>query len=380
MISNTYADSWKPITLDRKNNLLPFQFQQHHPITLSVISQISQDIMGCYFVSAPVEVSKEFKKQWESFILEAIYQSLLGQNSYLIIDFGDSEWLSDPVSWDYQKLLPVKITSEIPRLRDVGIEDKNTEQINFNRYLHFFSPYRFNLAATLDSELAKHDAITDGLEQTVSGQGIVTAGVDNLYDIMLKGGQALLNLTDRLINLKRATRQDGVLAYDKNREKIDIQLKNINKEPDVLKVIENRITAITGLPSFLLWGHTDGDGYGVKTSLQLYSQRLTQLSSEYCKLIQLVLELITPDQPEFLPLLEPTNLYPEGRLETIDRMDKLVSALMGLQSIGAITAIEARNTVQADPSYNLVVDPNPQIVTVQPIAETTNTNQASFSG
>jgi hypothetical protein len=49
-------------------------------------------------------------------------------------------------------------------------------------------------------------------------------------------------------------------------------------------------------------------------------------------------------------------------MEAADRLDKLVSSLMGLQSIGAMTAIEVRNTVDADPDIRLVLDPNPQIV------------------
>jgi hypothetical protein len=163
------------------------------------------------------------------------------------------------------------------------------------------------------------------------------------------------------MNLRRSTQQDGVIAYDKKRELIDVNLKSINKESDVLRVIENRITAITGLPSFLIWGHTDGDGYGVKTSLQLYSQRLTQLGGGYARLTQLILSLIADDETKPSYKIQP--LYPESRIEVYDRLSKLVDSLMGLESIGAISGIEARDTVASDPSYNLVIQPNPKIVT-----------------
>jgi len=357
-MNNTYSDSWKPINLSHRVNQ-PYLPQQHHPITLSIISQLSQDIAGCYYVSStdPV-VSQRYQSDWGMFVVEAIYQSLVGGSCYLIIDFGDGEWEGDPVDWEPTQVKPLKITSRVPSMGDVE-SDGSPYPINYNRYLQFDSPYRFSLANVLDTELGRHDRVTGGLEKTVSGQGLVRTGIDNLYEIMQKGGSALASLTDRLMNLRNSTQQDGVIAYDRKRETVDLSLKSITREADVLGVIENRVTAITGLPAFLIWGHTDGDGYGVKTSLDLYSQRLTQLGVGYANITQLILELITDkDDSRY----SPKPLYPETRAEVYDRLSKLTDSLMGLQSIGAITGVEARDTIKADPSYNLVLAPNPTIV------------------
>lgn len=363
MSNLTYADSWTPIVLSGGSTGRS-GFSTHHPITQSIVTQLSQDIYQSTTISGTEEDQTNYRDNWAEFVIEAIYQSLLNNTAYLILDFGDGEWKSDPVDWDPSAVKPYLITPKLPTLtlvetgRGVG-----TELINESRYLKFISPYRFDLATVLDTELAKHDAITSGLEQTVAGQGLVKTGIDNLYEVMQKGGQALSNLTSRLMNLKGSTRQDGVLAYDLKRESIDIQLKSINREPEVLRVIENRVTAVTGLPSFLIWGHTDGDGYGVKTSLDLYDQRLASLGAAYYKLIQLIIDItdLSTDR-NYTPTVTRRSIYQETRLETADRLDKLVSSLMGLQSIGAMTAIEVRNTIDADPDIRLVLDPTPTII------------------
>jgi hypothetical protein len=185
------------------------------------------------------------------------------------------------------------------------------------------------------------------------------------------------------MNLKGSTRQDGVIAYDLKRETVEVQLKNINREPEVLRVIENRITAVTGLPSFLIWGHTDGDGYGVKTSLELYDQRLSSLGTSYYKLIQLIIDITdSSEQADYKPKVSGQSIYKQSPLEVADRLDKTVSALLGLQSIGAMTAIEVRNTIDADPDIRLILDPNPTIVTSDPGTSpaTPAGNQSGFSG
>lgn len=369
----TYADSWTPIALSGGGSGRA-GLSNHHPITLSIITQLSQDIHQSTTISGTEEDQTNYRDNWVEFVIEAIYQSLLNNTAYLILDFGDGEWKSDPVDWDPRAVRPHMITTKLPTLalvetgRGIG-----TELINESRYLKYVSPYRFDLATVLDTELAKHDAITSGLEQTISGQGLVKAGIDNLYEVVQKGGQALANLTTRLLNLKGSTRQDGVLAYDLKRESIDIQLKSINREPEVLRVIENRVTAVTGLPSFLIWGHTDGDGYGVKTSLDLYDQRLASLGAAYYKLIQLIIDItdLSTDR-NYTPVVTRRSIYQETRLETADRLDKLVSSLMGLQSIGAMTAIEVRNTIDADPDIRLVLDPTPTIIST-PVTPTPDT-------
>ena len=148
----------------------------------------------------------------------------------------------------------------------------------------------------------------------------------------------------------------------------------------MLRVIENRVTAVTGLPSFLIWGHTDGDGYGVKTSLDLYDQRLASLGAAYYKLIQLIIDItdLSTDR-NYTPTVTRRSIYQETRLETADRLDKLVSSLMGLQSIGAMTAIEVRNTIDADPDIRLVLDPTPTIISAQ-TPDQTVPNQGSATG
>jgi uncharacterized protein YheU (UPF0270 family) len=302
----------------------------------------------------------------------------------LIIDFGDGDWLSDPEDWELNKVSPLMVTPQLPTLSLIENGSPiGREIINPSRYLEFISPYRFDLAQQLTHELNRHDGVTNGLEQTVSGQGLVMAGIDNLYEIMRKGGEAVTSLTNRLMNLKGSVRQDGVVAYDLKRESVDIKPKNINKEPEVLRVIENRITALTGIPSFTIWGHTDGDGFGVKTSLELYDQRLTSLSHGYRKLIRVILEIFTPDDEELCRVSNQT-IYPAKSGEVIDRLDKLVSALMGLQSIGSITALEVRDTVAADPEFPLILNPNPVILSgtpdTDPNLDNPNPVNSGFSG
>ncbi len=370
-MTSTYADSWSPIVLNGGKGISGLN--THHPITHSITTQLSQDIHQACTISGTDEDQIIYRENWQEFVIEAIYQSLLNQAAYMILDFGDGQWMSDPVDWDPSVVKPYLVTPKLPTrsLVETG-QSIGTELINENRYLKFVSPYRFDLARTLDSELAKHDSITNGLEQTVAGQGLVKTGIDNLYEIMQKGGLALTNLTNRLMNLKGGTRQDGVIAYDLKRETVEVQLKNINREPEVLRVIENRITAITGLPSFLIWGHTDGDGYGVKTSLELYDQRLASLGTSYYKLIQLILDITDSSElGEYKTKVQGQSIYKQSPLEVADRLDKTVSALLGLQSIGAMTAIEVRNTIDADPDIRLVLDPNPTIVTTEPTQTST---------
>jgi len=381
-MNSTYADSWSPIVLNGGKGISGLN--THHPITLSIITQLSQDVHQSCTISGTDEDQTRYRDNWQEFVVESIYQSLLNQVAYMILDFGDGQWMSDPVDWDPNAVKPYLVTAKLPTrsLVETG-RSMGTELINENRYLKFVSPYRFDLARTLDGELARHDSITNGLEQTVAGQGLVKTGIDNLYEIMQKGGLALTNLTNRLMNLKGSTRQDGVIAYDLKRETVEVQLKNINREPEVLRVIENRITAVTGLPSFLIWGHTDGDGYGVKTSLELYDQRLASLGISYYKLIQLIIDITdSSEQADYKPQVSGRSIYKQSPLEVADRFDKTVSALLGLQSIGAMTSIEVRNTIDADPDIRLILDPNPTIVTsdpgTSPAAPTGD--QSGFSG
>jgi hypothetical protein len=381
-MTSTYTDSWNPILLSGGKGISGLN--THHPITLSITTQLSQDIHQSCTISGTDEDQTRYRDNWQEFVIESIYQSLLNQVAYMILDFGDGQWMSDPVDWDPNAVKPYLVTSKLPTrsLVETG-RSIGTELINENRYLKFVSPYRFDLARTLDDELARHDSITNGLEQTVAGQGLVKTGIDNLYDIMQRGGLALTNLTNRLMNLKGSTRQDGVIAYDLKRETVEVQLKNINREPEVLRVIENRITAVTGLPSFLIWGHTDGDGYGVKTSLELYDQRLSSLGTSYYKLIQLIIDITdSSEQADYKPKVSGQSIYKQSPLEVADRLDKTVSALLGLQSIGAMTAIEVRNTIDADPDIRLILDPNPTIVTSDPGTSpaTPAGNQSGFSG
>jgi hypothetical protein len=377
MNNETYSDSWTPIVLSGGGSS---GAGNHHPIALSILTQLSQDIHQSSTISGTDEDQNNYRDNWADFVVEAIYQSLLHDTAYMILDFGDDNWRIDPVNWDPRTVQPFMITPKLPTLNLVETgRTFGTELIHESRYLKFVSPYRYSLVQVLDGELSKHDTITAGLEQTIAGQGLVKTGIDNLYEIMLKGGLALSNLTNRLMSLKGSTRQDGVIAYDLKRESIDVQLKSINREPEVLRVIENRVTAVTGLPSFLIWGHTDGDGYGVKTSLDLYDQRLSALGNAYYKLIQVIIDItdISTDRA-YQPSVKSRSIYRESRVEVADRLDKTVSALLGLQSIGAITAIEVRNTIDADPDIRLVLDPNPTIISTPTPGQVTS--QGGFSG
>ena len=388
MTSNIYSDSWQlnPQSAPIRNTFLR-PGRGHHPITLSILSQLSQDIYQASHIRGDSQVVNSLVRRfstegWKTYLIESVYQALLTGCSYLILDFGDDlgGWDREPLSVTSTSISPYLITQgDTPTVASLvsGHQSPMTDDsslVHPSRYIKFKSPYRFDLPKILDGELSRHDNITNGIENTVSGVGMVRAGIDNLYEIMLKGGRALSNLTDRLLNLKQATRGEGVLAYDLKREAVDVAIKNITREHEVLQIIENRISAITGLPSFVIWGHTDGDGYGVKTSLDLYSQRLTALSGQ-CLTDNLtyLVELLS-DQG--LVWGEGCDIYPEKPADTVDRFSKYVDGLATLQSIGAMNSIEVRDTVSSDQSFGLVLNPEPVIVTAEPVAVPDN----SFSG
>jgi hypothetical protein len=197
----------------------------------------------------------------------------------------------------------------------------------------------------------------------------------------MKGGQAVANLTDRLMNLRGAKSGDGLIAHDKNREHITVTPRLMNREPESLVVIENRISAICGLPGFIIWGYTDSDGHSLTQSLNLYSQRMGAIAQQCVvpPLFYICQLLVTEDDPQLWVGIR--DLYPESPMDTADRLDRTVAALANMQAMGAMTAIEVRNTIHAEPNYGLVLDANPTIVT-QPIPESTVPTDSSegFSG
>lgn len=387
MTTNIYSDSWQigANSIPTRNTFLQ-AVRAHHPITLSILSQLSQDIYQASHIRGDSQTVNSLVRRfstdgWKTYLIESVYQALLKGCSFLVLDFGDAVgvWETEPPI-NSNSISPYLIThGAIPTVASLqsghhGFTSGDSQTIHPSRYIRFDSPYRFDLPKILDGELQRHDNITQGIENTVSGVGLVRAGIDNLYEIMLKGGRALSNLTDRLFNLKQATRGEGVLAYDLKRETVDVTIKGITREHEVLRIIENRISAITGLPSFVIWGHTDGDGYGVKTSLDLYSQRLTALSGQ-CLTDNLtyLVELLSD---KGMVWGDGCDIYPEKPADTVDRFNKYVDGLATLQSIGAMNSIEVRDTVASDQSFGLVLNPSPTIVTT----ESTPPADAAFSG
>lgn len=348
----------------------------HHPITLTILQQLAQDLTQSLHLTGDSEqVANIIKRMnldgWFPFLTESLFIMLESQVSYLVLQYPDDPTVWDSEAPDTTDIQPLLATPNHPTILDctrkLGQKQSNSlglTKLHESRFIKFVSPFSFDLATYLDQECYRHDRVMSGLENTVSGQGLIKVGIENLFEVLLKGGQALETLVRRLTNLKAANSGDGVLGYDLNREKVDVTPKPIQREAEVLGVIENRISAMTGLPSFIIWGHTDGDGYGVQTSLKLYSQRVGSMSS-LCltRNVTYLCELLSGSDSIWATI---QDIYPEEKKDIADRLDKLANSLATLIQVGSITAIEARNTVSRDAAFELVLNPNPVTISPEP--------------
>jgi hypothetical protein len=341
----------------------------HHPITQTLLLQLSQDMLRVTDRSGTATDLTLFDRRFRPFrpwIQESLYRALQsGEAHYLVLDFGDdiSEW-SDPPTDTVPE--PYEIYPIIPTIEYLmgGYQYAGGVPINEARYIKVPNPYPFALGRVLDAELATHDRITQGIADTVVAPGTLLFGIQGLWQKLLTGGQAITNLTTRLLQTKRAMVNGGVLAYSLQEEQPGLLPKPYAKEHESLGVIENRICAITGIPSFIIWGHTDGDGFGVSTSLSLYAQRLGSMAARYLvPALDLLAQLLLPGDSD-TPWFDIVDLYPEDRATKTSRFEGAVSGLVALVSVGAMTAIEVRDTVASQ--FELVLDPNPQVTTANP--------------
>lgn len=340
-----------------------------HPITRTLLVQLSQDLLGVTRRSGDSVDLVEFDRSFRPFkpwVQEALYQAMLtGEDRYLVLDFGDpiEEWDMPP---DAVEPAPHSLQSQVPTIELIlskQILISGTE-LDEARYLKIVNPYPFPIGKTLDQELATHDRITNGIMNNVVSPGTLLFGITGLWQKLMAGGQAVANLTTRLQQTKRAMVSGGVLAYNLADEQPGMLPKPYHREHESLSIVESRISAITGIPSFVIWGHTDGDGYGVATSLELYSQRLGAMASRYLvPVLDQLAALLDPN--DITPVwFEVVDLYPEKQTQKTDRLEATVSALVALTSIGAMNAIEVRNTIASQ--FDLVLDENPVITTENP--------------
>lgn len=345
-----------------------------HPILQSITSQISQDLLNSISIQGSADELARQKKSfsvdgWNTAICQAVYQSLLSGSAYLLFDFGDTDLTVEPA--DLSVASPLRITANKPTPSDYDDQAVRSDTVDQSRYLKFDSPFPFPFSTSLQAELIRHDALTDGVIDMVKGQGIIKVGIDNLFEILTSNVPAS-KLYSRLSQLKQANTGNGVLAYDLNRESVDVIPKQMGRECDAIKIVENRISAMTGLPSFIIWGHTDGDGYGIQSALHLYSQRIQSISQMYfLPVMNYLLEMLGYDL-----YCECKDLFVESEKDKTDRLTKIADSLIGLQGIGAITSIEVRDTLQSSGLIDMVLNPNPQIVESQ-TTENPATNQGN---
>lgn len=361
-----YQESW--------NNLPTVNYHQDlviargvHPILKSITTQVSQDLLkSIHYVGdsdSNIERSRIFSIDgWDSHLFSLLFNSLLYGQAYLLLDYGDLN-LSEPSVEIPKPLGVITSTPTVNEFRNLLDVEPIGDTVDDSRYIKLESPYSFPFYPAIQSELSQHDQLRDGIVALVKGQGVVKVGIDNLFEI-LQSNIPTDKLYQRLRQIKQANTGDGVLAYDLEREAIDIIPKTMNKEVESVRVIENRISAMTGLPSFIIWGHTDGDGYGVESSLRLYNQRITSLSGLFLQpIINYLLGILNLDLYAGVQ-----DIFVETEAQKVDRFAKIVDSLSALQSIGAITSIEVRDTVMSLDILPLVLNPNPTVVspTVQP--------------
>jgi hypothetical protein len=147
----------------------------------------------------------------------------------------------------------------------------------------------------------------------------------------------------RLTQLKSATTGQGVLAYDKEQEEVSITPRSYNKEHESIATIQDRITAITGIPSFTIWGTSEGGSqFGIDKSLHLYSQRVGSMAALSIGGPLSYLAQVLSQDPDVV--FRVGSVFSEDLGEAVIRIAKKVETLVLLQEVGAITAIEIRGS------------------------------------
>ena len=364
-MSQSFSESWN--MLPSVNTGTIGNVFGSHPIVKMIASQIAQDTLNTIEFKGEADTVKMLRRKmsrdgWTANIFNAIYQSLYFGNSYLILDYGDSgaKLKKEPQTGRTPK--PLKVVHNIPTIKDFDNRKGENTSIHSDRFVEFVSPYPYQFGSELQVEMLKHDRLLNGIMSQVEGAGLITIGIEELWEVLISSG-AKEKLSDRLIRLKQANSGNGVLAYDKNRESVDIIPKTFGRESDTLKIVENRITAMTGLPSFVIWGNGDSAEFGVKSSLQLYSQRIISQAEIYL-IPNMIFILDLLDQPDID--CDTKTIFPDSNLDRSTAAEKIANSLVALQSIGAMTSIEVRNTVVSDNLMELVLDPNATTVQINP--------------
>jgi hypothetical protein len=344
-----------------------------HPIALTILRQLSQDFTRAISFSGSADSVTKVQTMmitdyWIDHIALAIEAALsTGTSSYLVIDFGDpvENWVDPPSNLSNPK--PGRILQSEPTisryLGESGYPDEDL--INGARYLEIENPYPFHLKKVLNDELQTLDKITRAIANSIESSGQVRIGISNLFQLTSKGGRVVSNLMTRLTQLKSATTGQGVLAYDKEQEEVSITPRSYNKEHESIATIQDRITAITGIPSFTIWGTSEGGSqFGIDKSLHLYSQRVGSMAALSIGGPLSYLAQVLSQDPDVV--FRVGSVFSEDLGEAVIRIAKKVETLVLLQEVGAITAIEIRDTIAGESGLGLVLNPTPTIVTAQP--------------
>jgi hypothetical protein len=337
-----------------------------HPIAATLIQQLAQDLLGVVRregESADLPTFDRTYRDFSPWVQESIYRALInGSDHWLVLDHGD-----DQENWDTAAPAnvpsPYQIYNSKPTigLLRSGVSSADQREVDPSRYVRFQNPYPFNLGRFLNLELTQYDRLARGVSDRVLTGGSLMFGINGLWQKVLAGGQALANLSTRLRQTKDAIgNPGGVLAYDLIDEKPELVSKPYHSEHEATAIWEDRITAVTGIPAFVIWGKADGDQYSTATSLRLYSQRLGGMANRYLlPSLNLLAALISPndDEPPYFSLVD---LYPETLKDQAERLDQTVTALATLVGIGALSALEVRDTVASQ--FDIRLNPNTPII------------------
>lgn len=340
-----------------------------HPITLTLIRQLAQDFTRTIGFDGNSDSVQKVNRllivdYWLDHLSTAIELAIkMGGTAYLVLDFGDPiyNWEEAPASTTQIK--PYQITETKPTIElltgAVGI--LNDQPIHAARYLEISNPYAFRLQRVLDSELFTLDKITKAIANNIESGGQIRIGISNLFQLVAKGGKAVTNLTNRLLQLRSANTGNGVFAYDRESETVDIIPKPYRGDHESVQVVKDRITAITGIPSFTIWGTTEGGSqFGIDKSLSLYSQRIGSMASiSLGGSVSYLGQLLSSD-PEIV--FRVGSVFGESATESIDRLSKKTEILDILRNAQSITAIEMRDSMAGESSLGLVLNPNPVLL------------------
>lgn len=368
MSLNLFTDSVDQIPYV-SGNLVPPTLPKSHPITLTIIRQLAQDFTRTIGFDGSSDSVQKVNRllivdYWLDHLATAIETAIKnGTDAYLVLDFGDpiESWDQGPGTIGTVK--PYRITETKPTVEALlgGLAIVDQTPLHESRYLEIANPYPFPLRTVLDSELATFDRITRAIAVNIESAGQVRVGISNLFQIVAKGGRALANTTTRLIQLKQASNGGGVLAFDKENESIDVVPKPYHREHESVEVIKDRITGITGIPAFTIWGTSEGGSqFGIDKSLSLYSQRIGSMASiSLGGSVSYLAQLLSSD-PDIV--FRVGSVFGESGTEAIERLTRKVEILDIMRNAQAITAIEMRDSMAGESSLGLALNPNPVLL------------------